>query len=402
MVDFKSAQHSIRVDPELVDDLTRDSPLGPWHRFPEYWLGNLVEDGKISYDEGYKAAYGAYQTLKTIEALPGFRQTRSNKIERFAVKLKGLASQLVTIVDEQKHIIRVHGVDIQIEGNPSVEEMVAIGEGIRRHEPWLIKEIFTDIPGRKKTRIFFGEKKHWAEQIGSPFGFNPEEIKDHTLFMSKGTYSIIFLSKPLHLPLTDSTLNPFTRLSLTHLTDHESGHAVIHYLTTRFRSDTQTKLPREKAVDSKKDDRSHWELKDVSCLAPLHDEYEQELIEVFFPEKVSAPPKKKDVRELVKRAQRIAVRSSKTNFWMLPPKLNERLEQRHLRAYSLVDGDEFLTDGYQLFRHPEKQEAFSHHIPVMATFFSLLETMSPQDFEDPQICERITQVLDQAEEEDVK
>lgn len=391
MTIHKSAFYPIEISPDLVSVL-ESKPFGYWPHYGEgYFVGvsyltQEAKDGKINYGEGHDASRSYYELQKLIKNDPEKRKKFDQMSEPLRQELQELGEKLVTIVDEKNHIIKVHGVSIQIDGNPSNEELLAIGEGIRRHEPWLVKAIFSN--ERIKLKITYGPYSVWKGQLGNDFSSYSKTWKGESGSETGMGGLIIYRTDARRSPYVSKSdiflLNSHPSLSaLTSSSEHEFGHAIDLYLPLFLLQSA----PREILSSLS----NFWLLKadhfmnpltfflsDLSdrklCRSNLQYEYGEKVLKALAPEKLNKYADtlmgtKKDSAE----AQKILTEAVREKSTLL-----DRLERDPWFFYtrhSFRNHKEFFTDSYLAYHNPDFQAAFAVRNPEYYRVFSLLESL---------------------------
>ncbi|MBI2082002.1 MAG: hypothetical protein HYT76_00385 [Deltaproteobacteria bacterium] len=358
----------------MLQSIRDGSIFGPWHgNLVNYYLGDVIEDGQIRYEEGLKAVSGYYELQRILKGLPGLQRSYPDAVK----KLEAVADQLVTVVDEKRHLIRVHGIDIQIGGNPDVEEMLAIGEGIRRHDPWLVREIFSDRPGKKKTRIYFGPIDQW-NKVGREIkdNFSITDLENfYGLFEDHEDQSLIFIrSYPFY---------KFQKISaemIAHTTEHEMGHAIDYYVANRYEVENGPSRDGSVSVFSI----------DPICFQNLEFAYERELVQVYAPERLGEYERAFDISDTEVLREIIGAAKERAKEQDHGGKIDEptllRFTERQLVPHAFTTEREFFAGVAILYNHPEGRKILRCHMPVYYRFFSILERFSPRDIENSRLC----------------
>lgn len=375
MTVHKSAFYPIDVNPELVKTLEL-RPFGNWwHLGESYSIGRSyltqeVEDGKITYREGYDASRSYYYLQKLIQTNLTLR-TQFNGI-------KELGEQLVTIVDKQNHVIKVHGVEIKIDGNPTIEQMLAMGEGIRRHEPWLIKVLF-DSPAREvETKFLFKPEREFVSLAEGPIDFKWSFVDG--LALPTYEFNPDHLGISIYISSDEKTAGNL--LKLTGVVDHELSHAVDNYLLGFALSLPGMPLPYSLTSHEPLQKGMTYIIEQGLCISQLLEVYGRKAIEILNPEKLGDYEKaiekhglEKNWNQCVYSPVRVIVESFRKD-----PRRHSDFEARELKSLS-----EFFAGAYSLFHRPDKRDNLQSEVPEWGAFFSLLEfaDLSPPSIFNP-------------------
>lgn len=370
MAVHKSAFHPIEVNPELVKNL-ESRPFGNWWHLGESYivgrsyLSQEAEDGKITYHEGYDASRSYYHLQKLVRG----NHTLKNLFD--SIKgLQELGEQLVTIVDEQNHVIKVHGIEIKIDGNPTVEQMLAVGEGIRRHEPWLVKALFDSPSKILETKLFFTPEKKII-----PLVIAANQPVDLRWDIIDGFAPSYYEFNPAHLSISVYISSDWKSteplLKLIGTVDHELGHAVDAYLLGLGLSLPGIPLPPPLTCHAPLSNKGMtYILQQGLCIPQLLETYGREVVEILNPEKLDDYERaikkhglERNWNQSVCSPVQIIIESFRKD-----PRRHSDFAARELKALP-----EFFAGSYSLFHKPGMRENLQSETPEWSAFFSLLE-----------------------------